>query len=478
MSDVNHRPTVAIIGGGFTGAAVAWNLARKSRPGTVRIVVYEPRANIGAGLAYDTSNPSHRINVPADRMSLDPDVMDDFLDWVKQQGIDRQDSQAVLDDGRVFPRRRDFGAYVTARLAPYLTGGRVEHARTKIEHIERDASRWRITGADGTVQEADAVVIATSHPSPSPPKALAVALGGHPGFVADATQADALSTIRPHHRVLIVGNGLTGADIAATLLDAGHTGPIISISRRGLRSRGHAQMQQEPSGDFSRRPVTSVRQLTRQIREEIGRAAAEGISWHAVLDSVRSQAQAIWPQLSVEERRRLVRHLRPFWDVHRFRIAPQIEAAIDQAVASGQMRVLAASVQDASQSGEEIAITLRETRSRRVINHHFDAVVIATGPAHGGIIGNQPFLRDLAAQGLVALDPTGLGLACDRQSRLLDEHGNATPRLLVAGPLARGTFGELMGLPQVSEHARQVADHLVATLGLAEGGHQATENAA
>lgn len=75
-------------------------------------------------------------------------------------------------------------------------------------------------------------------------------------------------------------------------------------------------------------------------------------------------------------------------------------------------------------------------------------MVIATGPAHGAIIDNQPYLRNLALKGLIGLDPTGLGLHCDRQSRLLDQHGAVTPGLLVAGPLARGTFGELMGLPR------------------------------
>ncbi|MFZ2871420.1 MAG: hypothetical protein WAZ62_15025, partial [Zavarzinia sp.] len=93
-----------------------------------------------------------------------------------------------------------------------------------------------------------------------------------------------------------------------------------------------------------------------------------------------------------------------------------------------------------------------------------DALVLATGPAHGGIVAGNPVLASLAASGLVKPDALGLGLATDRSSRAIAADGRAIDTLLVAGPLARATFGELMGLPQVSAHAEQVAVRIAAWL--------------
>ena len=85
----------------------------------------------------------------------------------------------------------------------------------------------------------------------------------------------------------------------------------------------------------------------------------------------------------------------------------------------------------------------------------------STGPAHDDILRMQAYLQGLAAQGLVALDDTNLGLKTSRDGRALGATGVSEPTLFVAGPLARGTFGELMGLPAVSIYARFIADEIV-----------------
>lgn len=455
--------TVAIVGGGLTGAAVALDLCNswQGEPEALDIVVYEPRAEIGRGLAYDTADGAHRVNVPVGKMSLHPDDEHAFERWFFETGEDRADPAALAEDGRHYPRREAFGRYVHAQLLPSLRSGRVRHVRQRVDQIAFESGHYVISAADGGVRNADILVVATSHPPPSPPAQLAV-LAGDPRFVADPTRPDALAGIGRDDRVLVVGSGLTAADVIASLDAGGHAGPVTVFSRRGLRSRGHAREIQAPYGDFVTDPARSVSALVRRVRAEVRAAAAVGIPWQAVFDALRVQGGEIWRALPLVERQRFVRHLRPFWDVHRFRVAPQIKAVADRLEAEGRIRFLAASLEGVACSGpsQPIRVRLKRRRDGTILHCEHDAVVVTTGPGHRSIIAQQPYLRSLNNLGLLHLDDTRLGIACSENARALDMRGTPVPGLYVAGPLARGTFGELMGLPQVTEHAALVASEI------------------
>jgi uncharacterized NAD(P)/FAD-binding protein YdhS len=197
--------------------------------------------------------------------------------------------------------------------------------------------------------------------------------------------------------------------------------------------------------------------LLTAIRFTIAEAADNGLTWHGVIDAVRAQAQTFWPNLGVAEQRRLVRHLRPFWDVHRFRIAPQVERVLKERILRRSLDVFAASLRSANvgRDGIEIELQRRKQTAPEILT--VDAVVVTTGPAHDRVVATQPHLLSLADAGLITPDAVGLGIACDRQGHALTSAGRPLSSLFVAGPLARGTFGELMGLPQVSDYAQFVA---------------------
>ncbi len=456
MTPGDCNPTVAIIGGGVTGAAVAYHLARAGAE--ARIVVFEPRERLGAGLAYSDEDPSHRVNVPATRMALSPDDPGEFARWLKDTDALACDPLAFVD-GEAYPARALFGRYAESVLRPFVEAGHIAHVREVVVSLSRSGNGWKVRTANGAETAANLAVIATTHPRPGLPRSLE-SLGDDPALVRDALGPAALDTVRSGDRVLIVGTGLTAADIVATLDARGHSGAITLISRRGLRSRGHPTTPFPPEGDFTTRPADTATRLVRDIRRAIRCAVTEGRSWHPVLDAVREQGQDIWKALAPDARRRIVRHLRAYWDVHRFRSAPQIEALLNRKLADGSAELVKAHIGGARRTPAGVQVVLADGTGRVFAERVVDHIIVATGPAHEDIARSQPYLAALLENDDVAIDETKLGLRTSRGGNAINGVGKPAPDLFIAGPLARGTFGELMGLPQVSAYARFLAERI------------------
>ncbi|RUW32829.1 MULTISPECIES: FAD/NAD(P)-binding protein [unclassified Mesorhizobium] len=456
------RSHVVILGGGFSGAAVAWHLARQ--PARHLITVVEPRPLLGGGLAYSSEEPSHRVNVPAARMSLVPDEPEHFLRWLARDGEAGRDPDSVWRNGDTFPRRRVFGRYVTEQLAPFVETGTVRHLRDDAREVRRSSDGgWTVFTSDQPIS-ADVVVLAMTHPSPDVPTVLKP-IANRSGFIADVYVRDALGSVAPEAPVLIVGSGLTSADTVAELDRRGHRGRILAVSRHGLRSRGHPDVRGEAFGDFVSAPASTALALLERVRSTLAAAEAAGVNWQSVFDQLRQQGPVVWSALGSDERTRLVRRLRVFWDVHRFRIAPQVASVLDRRRTEGTFENIAASLVASSHDGDRLAVSLRRRGQRQIETLRFDAVINTTGPAHGKVLQVNPALRSLADAGLIRVDRHGLGIETDLNSRAVGPDGAPLEGLFVAGPLARGTFGELMGLPEVARHAQVVASEIKSRLG-------------
>lgn len=449
------RPVVAILGGGLTGAATAFHLSRTIAPEEVEIIVVEPREALGRGLAYSSDEPAHRINVPASRMTLYGDDLNHFMNWLAAENI-RMSPGTLTARGDFFPERGVFGSYVAAHLEPLLASGAVRHARAFAVSVTRSSERYLVDLSDGTALGADLMVLAMTHPAPSVPAPLRGLVASR-RLVASPYDSARIAAIGQSERLLIVGAGLTSADVAASLARRGFRGRITALSRHGLRSRGHGVVSGKCAIDFAADAPPTAVGLLRRIRAAVAADEARGQSWHAVLDAIRDQGQEIWAVLPEGERRRLVRHLRTFWDVHRFRVAPQVEEALDLQVRLGRLETVAARLVSAREEEGGIVVEYRPRGCDEVASEVFDTVVVTTGPDHASALSSNPALRALAAEGLIAADPNGLGLHVAEHCRAVGGEGSVSDTLFVVGPLARGCVGELMGVPEVIRHAEHVA---------------------
>ncbi len=166
------------------------------------------------------------------------------------------------------------------------------------------------------------------------------------------------------------------------------------------------------------------------------------------------------------ERLRFLRHLRPFRDVHRYQSAPQIAEAVAGAIAEDRLEVLAASLRaiETEEGGLIARLHPRRAAENAMIERRVGAVVACVGPGHVSAVDSSTLLRSLSDAGALRADLCGLGIEIDSQARCIGEDDRPVANLFVAGPMARGMDGELMGLPQVSLQPRAVAARVAALL--------------
>lgn len=450
MTRPDGAPRLAILGGGLTGAALALH-ALRTVEGPLAIEVVEPAETLGRGAAYGTTDPAHRINVPSHRMSLFPDDPGHLTRWLFAHG-DLPDPGSTTADGDHYVPRATFGAYVADTLARALAeaGPRatLRHRRARAVAAAPQEAGWRVSLDDGIALDADAVALCTGHPAPVPPCPVTEAARAHPGLVLDPWRPEAFARLPVDAALLVVGTGLTMLDVVATLDRTGHRGPVLAVSRRGLLPRPQGAF---PDGfdPFAEAPLprTALELLT-ILREGIERLSPD-YGWQEVADAFRARLAPRWSALPPAEQRRVVRRLLPFWEVHRFRAAPQPFALAERWMQEGRLAIRRATLTGLDAVEGRLVAELRGA-GNAVDHRAFDAAVLCTGP--GSALRVDPLVRGLVEAGLARPDGVGLGVAVDADSRMLDRAGAPQDSLRAFGPLTRGSFGEMTGEPDVVRH--------------------------
>lgn len=449
---------IAIIGGGYTGAIIAKLLVERGPRDIEELTVFEPREQLGCGLAYDVQNTDVRLNVAAHRMRAIPGSPTAFLDWLRTSGTLTVDPDAVTPEG-IFALRRDFGRFMHSQLMPYLDTGAIRHLRQAVRAVERENEQWHICGTDGTVVMADILILATGHPPASRPPVVDRLSASTMTRVKDVLAGDAFNGIGKCDPVVIVGSGLTAIDALCRLKALGHTGAVRLLSRTGLVPRPHAGGGFSPFGDFSSTDLTSAGKLLSKVRATIRDAQALGIPWQSVFDALRQHAQPLWKALPVRERQRFLRRLRRWYDVHRYRMPPQGAAILELGINTGWVKLETGELASIAEDRQGLLAGV-ETRAGRT-EFRCLHILLATGPDFRDYADHQRFLLAMHRNSFIQSDPLGLGLACDFAGRALTVAGTPNSTLFIGGPPARPAFGELTGVPEIANQAASLVDRII-----------------
>ena len=420
-----------MIGAGASGVLQALHLARSG----AEVALIDRGPAPGRGVAYATRRPEHLLNVPARRMSAFSDDPDHFERWYGAR------SGGGPED---FAPRMLYGDYLAGLLA-----------EAGIAPIEGEAVAIGTDGvrlAGGHALAADAVVLAPGNFKPATPPGIDPdALG--PLWVDDPWAGDLTEGLGAGDVLLLIGTGLTAVDVALTLDSTSYRGRIVALSRRGLAPRAHGTREPNvaPLEDLPPACVAMLRRV---------RARSDEIGWRSAVHELRAVTSALWAKADEVERRRFLRHLRAWWDVHRHKVAPAVGATIAAMQADARLAVAAGRLVSAEAADGKALVRFRLRGSDRIESLRAARIVNCTGPELDIVRAGEPLLDSLLGQGAIRPDPLAIGIDVDPQCRAIGANGTASATLSVIGPVTRGAFWESVAVPDIRAQAERVAARL------------------
>jgi len=390
-------------------------------------------------------------------------------------------------DGEDFLPRALYGDYLQEVL---LQAERAAPQHTRLVRIFGEVRQVTRRGAgkpfaaeflDRPAIVADSVILALGNPPPPLPP-WAAAVRDHRAYRHDPWELP--KTLTAEHSVLIVGNGLTMADIALALTqDTSRVPTLYTISRRGLISLPQTTFR--PSAvpgdgtamlacaDSIRKVLAVTRELTREVE-------SKGGDWREVVTFIRHLAPTLWRRLPLPEQRRFVRHVQVYWDVHRHRLPPQLGARIAHLRRSGKLRVNAGRIETMTAVGERLRVSWRPRGGGggggggaaggsgggggggdSMATLTVDLVVNATGPHYVLSRSADPLLNSLRTAGLVSEDAMSLGLRTAGYGECVDAEGGLSKHLYYLGPMLRAEHWEATAATELRDHAERLAAHLI-----------------
>jgi uncharacterized NAD(P)/FAD-binding protein YdhS len=453
---MQSRPrTIVIVGGGFSGTVLAVNLLRHITDVPTRIVLIEREAEVGCGVAYAPRSFPYLLNVPAGRMSATSDDPGQLVKFARRQ-------MPNVHEESYLPRHL-YREYLQDKLrsaelaAPHHIRLQRRHGEvTCVRPIRQSALMLVSVGAQQLL--ADQVVLACGNPTPAD-KPYAADVAAHPVYVHDPHRDQG---VRASDRcVLLIGTGLTMVDVAIAAAARNPTIRIIALSRHGLLPT----VQRDPFASVLDAELalpaygvgSSLRRLVAAVRSLATAAQERGGDWREVITRVREVAPALWQSLGETERRRFLRHVRVYWDVHRHRMPPALAERVNELCRSGQLQVRAGCVRQLCAEAGGVAVLWRARGRFDTQELWVDRVVECSGLDHRLERTADVLLRQLLDAGLASPDAAGLGLRTGKHGALIDTDGRASTRLFYLGPMLRADHWEATAVSELRLHAEKLA---------------------
>jgi uncharacterized NAD(P)/FAD-binding protein YdhS len=504
----SQKLVIGVVGGGsiavsyarqLTQLAIEHKIARQ-----IEVVVFEPRAVIGAGAAYEADLASNLLNTRADSMSVMYGDKRHFLTWLL--GNEHQ-WRSAYPDATIKPEsflpRELFGRYLESIHAETLRIARqnsleIRHIRDEV--VDLVATHHGITVVTSSRDEHAVNYIALC--AGNLPANNFDFLVGQPGYFNSPYPCAALAeSIDKQSTVGIIGTNLSAIDAALALSAAGHKGKIVCASRNGrLPSvRGHlndghvlryltreridalatysggrvplatiAQLLMKEMADKTGKPfdVTAILNEEAGVYDYLDTEIAESNNhnrpWQSVIYSLNSVIDLIWDKLPLEDKITFHERFRSQWMSYRVSFPVQNAMRLMDMMRRDAMQVVGGLKSVSYDEDRKLfCLSAEDRRWRLPMSFEVERLINATGYSLDVAKSSVPLIRNMLCRRIATPNPfAGFNVDFDT-GNLITGTGSREERVYVQGSLATGTYFWTNAMDVNVRIAYRQAQHLV-----------------
>ena len=414
---------IAIIGGGFSGLAVAYNLLQSNQQ--IVIDIFDDENFVNSGKAYTTQDFRHILNVPADKMGLSFADEKHFYKWLKQN----HHPEIAKDN---FAPRPLYRLYLQEILGELQKNSAINFINEQISQIKFLDGNYVLTNNSELSKQYDFVVLACGLKIKNLP-----ANFRSKKIIDNIWKYLNLKQLPESGTVLIAGTGLTMVDAVLSLKNNGFTGKIIACSGSAKLPLSHSATRNKALKTLE---IADANLPLSQILYRLKTAAKKAEDWRDIMHGLRSITQQFWQELTLNKKRQFLRHLMSLWSIHRHRIARENSDQIVEMIAAGKLEIVKGRLKKLEEQNQQILATLNNHKTIAA-----DLVLNAMGFDYS--YQKSKLLINLIEQKIIAHHETGLGF------KVLKTH----PNFYLIGSILTGELLEITAVPELRILAHQIA---------------------
>jgi uncharacterized NAD(P)/FAD-binding protein YdhS len=451
MSPQKDAFDVAVVGGGFSGACISYHIL-KSESSKVKIGVFDPRAEIGTGVAYGDCSQRHILNVRAKGMSIDDTNPQMYNRWLEGRGVD--------NPANLFTNRHIYKQYVQESLV-----GQSRQSQSSLSHLQSSIVSIKKSGPQEFLLENSSGDLFSS-------KAVVLALGvilanpknqsGPASALTSPWNSKAFADVSTLNSIAVVGAGLTAVDVIVEAEYAGFKGKYSVVSRHAAFPRPHLEVPLSATPELVAWANSLVarklglRACLREFRQQVD----SGGNWYQIIDALRAPTSTIWSQWSTKERRFFSKNLKWAWDIHRHQVPSVTMEMIKKLQSEDRLELIKGSLLESSFNGKSVTVKIKSKKTNSTleipVDRAFDGMGLGTNIAKS----DNPLVRQMLSDGLISVDDVGLGLRASPEGRIVSGQGSIISNMFLMGPLRRGELWESTSVPELRVQGRIIAQEI------------------